>query len=208
MITRLGLQVIVAVALWAIGLANAGVGKQWSRCQNDHIDPKLRIDACTALLAQDYAPTEVRAVFFSNRASAYGDLGEIDQAIADYDVALKLAPSLVEALNGRCWVRAQAGRDIELALKDCNEALNIAPSNADALDSRGLVHLRLKRWKQAVADYSAELEEKPNEPTALYGRGTAILALGGKKAGQTDLAQAISLDAKVASQFAAMGIKP
>ena len=164
-------------------------------------------------------------------ASLYGDLGKYSAAIAQVDQWLahhRLSRDRVVGLNERCWLRATAGRDLHRALGDCDEALNLsegAPTNLyrssfgdtqsaptsgspAVRDSRGLVYLRLGRYRHAIDDYDSALRHDPNLPTSLYGRGLAELRRGETRRANADLAAAKKLDRRVAAQFRRMGLGP
>lgn len=111
-------------------------------------------------------------------------------------------------LNSRCWVRAEAGRQLEAALKDCDEALRLRPDSPAALDSRGLVQLRLGAHALSLADYDRALALRRTQVTSWFGRGLAELKLGRKAAAEADLAAARGLDPEVDATFAGWGVKP
>lgn len=115
---------------------------------------------------------------------------------------------LASALNMRCWVRAEADRDLEGALDDCNRALQRWPNSSEVLDSRGLLYLRRREFQLSMDDYDSALKANPKIPTSLYGRGVAELRLGKKESGQSDLAAAVKLDPGIAARFARMGLSP
>lgn len=161
-------------------------------------------------------------------ADLYGKLGDYPAAIDQVDQWLDSHPLKTDqalGLNNRCWLRAQANRDLREALDDCNQALDMTPyspattgsyigrnldteDRVDALDSRGLVYLRLGRPRDAISDYDAALDVDPNMPTSLYGRGLAELRLGRDARGKKDLAAAAALDTGIAKRFAGMGLQP
>ncbi|AOH86151.1 hypothetical protein AWL63_21510 [Sphingomonas panacis] len=101
--------------------------------------------------------------------------------------------ALPRLLNARCWLRAQAGVDLDAALDDCNRALKRAGKLPMFLDSRGLVQLRKGNPAAAIADYDAALEMDPRLAWSLYGRGLAKIALGQKDAGEADKAAAVAI---------------
>lgn len=102
-------------------------------------------------------------------------LDQFDRSIANYDRWIAAHPDDSRqsvALNGRCWTRALAGRDLQLALKDCDAALRREKSAA-YFDSRGLVELRMGQYDRAIADYDEALSLAPKTAWSLYGRGLA-----------------------------------
>ena len=113
-----------------------------------------------------------------------------------------------EAMNLRCWTRAQWGQALDEALADCNSAVKLKPNTATYFDSRGLVYLRRSNYDKAIADYDAALRLQPKLAWSLYGRGLARLHKGDSTAGQADIAAATALQPGIAAQAAKQGISP
>jgi tetratricopeptide (TPR) repeat protein len=142
-------------------------------------------------------------------AGLYGRVDVPAAAIGQFDLWIKAHPEdsrLGQALGGRCWARALAGRDFDKALKDCDGALRITPKNPDVLNSRGLVHLRLGDLDKAIADYDAALSAQPKIAWSLYGRGVARLRKGLTAEGQADIAAATALRPRLPEEAKAHGI--
>jgi tetratricopeptide (TPR) repeat protein len=135
---------------------------------------------------------------------AFGDFAlvgvKLDKNIAE-------APKNIARLNGACWMRATYRFELEKALANCNAAIAIE-ENPFVLDSRGLVHLQRGELAAAIADYDAALAKAAKVPTSLYGRGLARRRSGNVKDGDSDLAAARKLDAKIDELFAGYGLKP
>lgn len=142
-------------------------------------------------------------------AELYEHAEQFDPALAQIELWVAAHADdgqMFRALNDRCWVRALLGRDLDQALNDCNRALGDAPKTAAVLDSRGLVHLRLGQFNDAVADYDAALALRPGAPWSLYGRGLAKMRLGVRADGQADVAAAVALQPKLPDQAKHYGI--
>jgi tetratricopeptide (TPR) repeat protein len=113
---------------------------------------------------------------------------------------------LPQALNGRCWLRALTGVDLDKALKDCDRAIRNAPKNAAMLDSRGLVHLRLGDLDRAIADYDGALAINPKLGWSLYGRGLAKQRKGLTAEGAADIAAAVAVNPKLTDEVKKRGL--
>jgi tetratricopeptide (TPR) repeat protein len=113
---------------------------------------------------------------------------------------------LPQALNGRCWLRALTGVDLDKALKDCDRAIRNSPKNAAMFDSRGLVHLRLGDLDKAIADYDAAIALNPKIGWSLYGRGLAKQRKGLTAEGAADIAAALAINPKLADEVKKRGL--
>jgi tetratricopeptide (TPR) repeat protein len=163
-------------------------------------------DAMTDLAAVDAAlPRQSDERF--QVAAIWDQLDQFGKAIADYDLWIAAHPDDSRqplALNGRCWVRALAGRDLPLALKDCNSALRRSKS-ASFYDSRGLVELRMGQYDRAIDDYNAALQITPNIAWSVYGRGLAKRHTNDPSS-QADLNAAVAIDPSLPARARALGI--
>src|SRR5437773_2306129 len=82
---------------------------------------------------------------YTNRGVARQARGDIDGALADYDMALRYNPGHAEALNDRGIVRFLRG-DVDGAIADYTRALEVAPGDADrAMIRRNLDAAREER---------------------------------------------------------------
>jgi len=144
-------------------------------------------------------------------AAIYQRLDDADRAIAQYDLWIAAHPAdhrLPEAYNGRCWMRALAGRELDKALPDCDRALHLAPHTASFLDSRGLARLRSGDFAKAIGDYDEALKINPNLAWSLYGRGLAKRHQGDRAGGDADIAAALKLQPGLAGEAKRRGIDP
>ena len=144
-------------------------------------------------------------------AAMFTGLEQYDRAVAQYDQWLPAHDGdsrKPAALNGRCWTRAQADKDLDRALADCDAALRLQPKQPSFLDSRGLVHLRRNELDKAVADYDAALALQPKLAWALYGRGVAKTRKGDAAGGQADIAAATAVNAEVPQTARRRGVAP
>lgn len=187
------------------------------------IDPKdpdaLELRGYAFLLEQrfDKAERDLRAALQVRPRSAelyagYGrsltGLGDFSAAVASLIKAVDLEPSNAAYRNALCWARAGSGKDLDMALGDCDTALMLAPGAAGPLNSHGLVNLRLGRFSDAIADYTASLAISAAQPSARFGRGLAHLALGQAAAGTADILTARAGDSDIDAMFIQMGILP
>jgi tetratricopeptide (TPR) repeat protein/predicted aspartyl protease len=136
------------------------------------------------------------------------------RAVPQYDLWIANHPNdskMVQALHGRCWVRAVQGQGLAEALSDCNAAYRQSDKTNHAgvaaiLASRGLVRLRLGNYDKAIADYDDSLKLAPKNPWSLYGRGVAKIHTQKTADGEADLARATELSSTIAQEFERRGI--
>ncbi len=113
------------------------------------------------------------AYAYYNRGVAYGDKGDYDRAIADYDTAISLNPKYADAYNSRAWAYIKSGKAAK-GLPDANKAIELDPKNAPAYATRGHIFEALDRKDEAIADFRKALEldpsnEKRKEPLKRLG---------------------------------------
>ena len=135
-------------------------------------------------------------------------LGHFDEAVPQFEKAVALMPGNPAYRIGLCWARAASGKNLDVAMDNCNAAMVAAPGMAGPLNSRGLVNLRLGRFSEAIADYTASLAVRSAQPSAYFGRGLAHLALGEAATGRADILAARTGDAEIDSLFVQMGTLP
>lgn len=141
-------------------------------------------------------------------AQSLSGQGLFSQAVAQYRLAVGLAPNKAPYWNGLCWARAGTGRQLKQALSECNHALALQPGAAATLNSRGLIHLRMKQFSRALAEYDAALAAGPRQASARFGRGLAQLQLGRERQGAADIIEARRLDPGIDGLFRLMGVLP
>jgi len=106
-------------------------------------DDKI-IASCAALIGNDKAPKADRVKAAIARASAYDRKGDIDRAIGDDDIALRLDPAMADVLNARGELYRRKGDRVH-ALADFGAAVRLVPNHAAAKANYKSLSLEIER---------------------------------------------------------------
>ena len=107
-------------------------------------DDEKIIAACGALIGNDKAPKADRVKAAVARASAYDRKGELDRAIGDDDIALRLDPALADVFNARGELYRRKGDRVH-AISDFGAAVKLNPDNAAAKANYKSLSLEIER---------------------------------------------------------------
>jgi serine/threonine protein kinase/Tfp pilus assembly protein PilF len=91
----------------------------------------------------------------------YENRNMLDQAIEEYQEALKLDPNFGFVLNEIAYVHVQKG-DFEKAIEYFKKYASISPGDANPIDSMAELYLRMGRIDEAIAKYKEALEITPD----------------------------------------------
>jgi predicted O-linked N-acetylglucosamine transferase (SPINDLY family) len=133
----------------------------------------------------DFAVNDTRADGPSNvpqaavvaflRASALAQASQFNEALAEYDRAIAIAPQFIEAMCNRGSVLLILKRYTE-ALQSLDAALRIKPTLFEALNNRGNVLSETRRFDEAVESYERALKSRPDAFEPQLNRSSALLA--------------------------------
>jgi predicted O-linked N-acetylglucosamine transferase (SPINDLY family) len=103
-------------------------------------------------------------------------VGQFEQARADYDALLAIAPNHADALADRGNLLATLGRRAE-ALASFDKALAVNPANVNALSNRGKLLNEEGRHAEALVMYDRALSVDPRHVASLNNRGNLLIEL-------------------------------
>jgi tetratricopeptide (TPR) repeat protein len=135
---------------------------------------------------------------YNNRGLIYDEQGDFDQAIEDYDRAIKYGSSL--AVKNRAMTRYQAG-EYELAVSDFSMALNREPADPLLYAHRGLAHAALGETAAANTDCDHAISISPTNARLYDTRGIAHTLLGDFDNASRDFVAALTLDPRFARTY-------
>ena len=122
-----------------------------------------------------------------------GDEGEHELAVAAYDRAIRLDPTMADAHNDRGNAKSRLGRNAE-AISDYDTAILIAPEYALAYSNRGNAKRLLGQLEQAKGDLDTAIRLDPRHAPAYNNRGITQSMLGRHEDAINDYDKAIQLD--------------
>ena len=137
-----------------------------------------------------------------NRAVAYRNQGLFDQAIADYNEAIRRCPRFAKAFRDRAMTYCEMG-DYDRAIRDCAEALRLTPEGespeyrqdyASVCRARGDARYKKGDHNKALADYNEAIRVRPDWGIVLNQRGRSHGAMGDYEKAIADYSQSIELD--------------
>ncbi|VAW31360.1 hypothetical protein MNBD_CHLOROFLEXI01-176 [hydrothermal vent metagenome] len=147
-------------------------------------------------------PTNIRQLssIYSGRGNIFQSLNQYEEALADYEEALRLDPEDSMTYSNRGIVFLHQ-REYEAALADYRKAIQLNPEYAKAFFNRGNTYLDLERYVEALADFGEAIRLNPEYAKAFYNRGNTYLALERNKEALADFGEAIRLNPKHAKAF-------
>ena len=120
---------------------------------------------------------------------------EIDLAIEQFDIALKINPELSVAYCSRAAVYIILGEK-EKALSDSDRAIELNPDYVDAYIRRATAYMSLNRYSKVIADCEAALKLSPDHYQASLFKAFANLSLENFDEALTQYDKVISIDDK------------
>ena len=117
-------------------------------------DPGL--NACTRMINSGRFKNKGLAAIYRARGSWKQKKGELDSALADYGISIRIEPGNVESYDYRADVYQQQG-DLDRALEDYNHASRVDPTYAAAYYSRGLIYEKKGDVAKARAEYNSAI---------------------------------------------------
>ena len=123
------------------------------------------------------ASVEQHAQVHNAMGVALTEMGRLQEAMTQYDQALRIQPDYAEAYNDLGIALAKAGR-VQEAAERFDSALQIKSDLADVHNNLGHALILLGRAPEAIGHYEQALRVKPNFADAHYNLGVALAQVG------------------------------
>jgi tetratricopeptide (TPR) repeat protein len=114
------------------------------------------VAACTRLINSGKYKDKALAAVYRARASWKEKKQELDAALADYGISIRIEPDNVESYDYRADVYQDKG-DLDAALEEYNRATKVDPTYAAAYFSRGRIYEKKGDIAKARAEYNEAL---------------------------------------------------
>lgn len=151
-----------------------------------------RYDGSQTTSGEVYVSDPFTAAAYHSRAIARANLGELDEAIDDYQHALRIKPKWAEAYLGLGFVLLDK-KDFASAVADFSRAIKLRPGFIAAHHARGTAFMKQGRMEPAVIDFTNALKLDPRMAEAYANRGLALMVLGREAEAKTDLDKCLEL---------------
>lgn len=146
------------------------------------------------------------AYAFSHRGITYRDHGEYEKALQDFDMAIELNPADAQAYYNRGTAYQYLGdfevineyydaalADYNAAIADYDTAIEKDEEYEWAYFDKGQVLQILKRYDEAILEYSNFLDLNPSHPDAFQWRGYCFMVLGDFQSAEDDIKTSLDI---------------
>lgn len=147
---RKGLHLLVLACCLAAAAPTARANDMIKDCFGD--GSTRRVEGCTQLLETPGLSVSDQSLAYAMRALGLSLKGQYQDALPDYDQAIKLDPYSAIALNNRAWTLFRSGTP-ERGLADVERSLELSPGSSHAHDTRAHILQSMGKPQPAIADY-------------------------------------------------------
>ena len=167
--------------------------------------PDQQIAGCTGLIESGRGNQNGLSVAFYNRGNGYAAKGDFDNAIGNYDEAIKLNPGMAVAFSNRGNAYKEK-EQYERALADYDVAIGFNPNNPIALHNRCWTRFMVGQLSEALSDCNESLRARPDSPSTLSDRGLIHLKMDALDKAIADFDAALDKNPKIASALYGRGL--
>ena len=148
-------------------------------------------DGFARLYSEDVLYTELSASDYEGYAFDAYRSHQYEDAIKNYDMAIKLSPQNSSLYYWRGRVKHDM-KQYEDAIVDFDKAIRIDPKKSHVFYFRGLAKYRLQRYRESITDFDTVIEINPNDTKAYTVRAHVKHKIGQYSEAITDYSEAIS----------------
>ena len=142
---------------------------------------------------------------FLNQGNFKYNLGKYQEAIKDFNEAIKLNPKYVVVFNNRGMSKYNLGQ-YDDAIKDFDEAIKLNSEEPTVFANRGISKYDLGQYDEAIKDFDEAIKLNPEDSTVFVNRGMSKYKLGQYDEVIKDFDAAIKLNSEEPTVFANRGM--
>lgn len=187
----------------------------WNACEAQKTWEEYYLDGVDQYVAGDYynaiesfsKSIEIKpAVYsFEMRALAYSIINRDDDAIKDFNQAIKADTIAWNILCYRSWIKTLM-KDDKAALDFASRAIQIAPNKTRPLTIRGEIYLKMCNFELSIKDYTSAIKIDSLDGSFYYNRGLAFSGIGQDDKAEKDYSIALRLGFKNPAVYYHRGI--
>jgi lipoprotein NlpI len=186
---------------WADGKADLGAGYAAAK----RGDLEQAIELFGKAIEAKALPSPTRALAYLNRGNVYADQRRFEEAMADYEAALALAPDLVEAHLSRGRLYEEGGL-YDQAIADYAAIVALQPKEPAAYDARARAYFEAGQLKAALADFNTAISLAPIDANLYDRRGLVYYNLGDVDKAFADFSVALQIRPDHAEAYRHRGV--
>ncbi|UCG32248.1 MAG: tetratricopeptide repeat protein, partial [Phycisphaerales bacterium] len=139
-----------------------------------------------------------------SRGSAYTRKGQDEQAVPEYEEAVRINPEFFEARFTLGWTLLEMGRNTE-GIAQLEECLKLRPDSLEAHSRVANAYMQQRKVSLALPHYAAAVELDPDNSVVRTNYGVALLHFGQAERAAEQLAEAVRIDPNDATAHASLG---
>lgn len=162
-------------------------------CSNRPLLPEISTPAPVEKTPPQPASPQVRAKLHTELGAGYYERGQMDVALDELNLALKIDPNYAQAYNISGLVYATLGNDSK-AEQSFTRALQLAPNDAETLHNWGWFLCTHQRQRESLAQFEAALRDPlyKTPEIALVNAGRCAQSIGDESAAQSYFRRALA----------------
>jgi tetratricopeptide (TPR) repeat protein len=141
----------------------------------------------------------------NNLSAAFYQKGQIDEAIRQYQEAIRLKPDQADSHNGLGAALAKKGQTDE-AIRQFKEAIRLSPGHADAHNNLGFALASRGQTDEAIRLYKEALRFQPEHADAHNNLGIALFSKGQLEEAISQMQEALRLKPDYAEAHYNLGV--
>jgi tetratricopeptide (TPR) repeat protein/S1-C subfamily serine protease len=157
------------------------------------------------LIYDEIIRNQPQSYAYSNRGFIRDLLGDRQEAITDFDQAIRINPTHVGAYNNRGIAKFRSGNS-QAAIADYDRAIALNPKYIESYNNRGLAKSALGNKQGAIIDFDMSIAINPEIAKSYSNRGNVKFYSGNKQEAIIDFNRAISLDSKCIECYTNRGV--